>query len=351
MIRHYRQSIDEHAKSIAHLSLSQQKTQANTAIGNFGTPILRIKTDSGDLHSQVTTKKWIPQAMRTAGYVPDVVELSQPYMNMSRSYTVRNGYHSVIGDGIGKFLLGMFNCKCLVLSWPIHSVTQLGVCSWASMRWLDCQSIAERTDFLKNNVSHCIMTQDSIVWVPFGHTVAIIALDIAGDKETPEHDVYHFYAVQNLPSAALAQKLEGKALTAMQTDLLASHKDPDWSEVYTAKPHLSFFPAHIGWLGSLCRSSEALSPGKAEAAERLAITQGEGTPQAADTGDGSQESTQKKPEENDAEATAKESPEGTGQEVSQPLTETDGSKGRRGVKRRKSAASDATEAASLNDID
>ena len=146
-------------------------------------------------------RNWIPERAKSAGLVGDDLEgLGSIFLCRDEAYSMRTGYQHIFADGFGKFFVGLTDqCNCLLLSWPISSVTDLGIASWTFSQFVETMKGKEFLQFFEANVEHHHLNNESVIWVPYGRAVAIVSLPtFAGpnavaksEKVPPNYYMYH----------------------------------------------------------------------------------------------------------------------------------------------------------------
>jgi hypothetical protein len=146
-------------------------------------------------------RNWIPERAKSAGLVGDDLEgLGSIFLCRDEAYSMRTGYQHIFADGFGKFFVGLTDqCNCLLLSWPISSVTDLGIASWTFSQFVETMKGKEFLQFFEANVEHHHLNNESVIWVPYGRAVAIVSLPTfsgpnavaKSEKVPPNYYMYH----------------------------------------------------------------------------------------------------------------------------------------------------------------
>ena len=146
-------------------------------------------------------RNWMPEAAKSAGLVGDDLQgLGSIFLCRDEAYSMRTGYQHIFADGFGKFFVGLTDqCNCLLLSWPISSVTDLGIASWTFSQFVETMKRKEFLQFFEANVEHHHLNNESVIWVPYGRAVAIVSLPTfsgpnavaKSEKVPPNYYMYH----------------------------------------------------------------------------------------------------------------------------------------------------------------
>ena len=146
-------------------------------------------------------RDWMPEGAKSAGLVGDDLEgLGSIFLCRDEAYSMRTGYQHIFADGFGKFFVGLTDqCNCLLLSWPISSVTDLGIASWTFSQFVETMKGKEFLQFFEANVEHHHLNNESVIWVPYGRAVAIVSLPTfsgpnavaKSEKVPPNYYMYH----------------------------------------------------------------------------------------------------------------------------------------------------------------
>ena len=152
-------------------------------------------------------RNWVPEGAKSAGLVgDDLGGLGSIFLCRDEPYSRRSGHHDVFGEGIGKFFVGLNNCNCLLLSWPMSSVTELGIASWTFAKFIETMKKNEFLQFFEAHVQHHHLNDKSVIWVPYGRAVAIVSLPTFAGEESDakvEKVPANYYMYHNFVSTIL----------------------------------------------------------------------------------------------------------------------------------------------------
>jgi hypothetical protein len=152
-------------------------------------------------------RNWMPEAAKSAGLVGDDLQgLGSIFLCRDEPYALRSGYHDVFAEGIGKFFVGLIDCNCLLFSWPMSSVTELGISSWTFVEFVEKMKKKEFLHFFEAHVQHHHLNDKSVIWVPYGRAVAIVSLPtFAGEDSLAKQEKVqaNYYMYHNFVSTIL----------------------------------------------------------------------------------------------------------------------------------------------------
>ena len=153
------------------------------------------------------SRKWLPDSAKRAGLVGDDLQgLGQIWLCRDEPYSLRSGFNNLVADGIGKFFVGLSGCNCLLLSWPMSCVTELGIASWTFSRFVETMKKKEFFQFFQVHVEHHHLNDESVIWVPYGRAVAIVSLPTFSGADSVakvEKVPVNFYMYHNFLSTTL----------------------------------------------------------------------------------------------------------------------------------------------------
>ena len=149
----------------------------------------------------------MPEGAKSSGLVGDDLQgLGSIFLCRDEPYSLRTGYHNVFAEGIGKFFVGLNKCNCLLLSWPMSSVTNLGIASWTFAKSIETLKKKEFLQFFEAHVQHHHLNDESVIWVPYGRAVAIVSLPtFAGEESVAKVEKVpaNYYMYHNFVSTIL----------------------------------------------------------------------------------------------------------------------------------------------------
>ena len=152
-------------------------------------------------------RNWVPEGAKSAGLVGDDLQgLGSIFLCRDEPYSLRTGYYDVFAEGIGKFFVGLPNCNCLLFSWPMSSVTDLGIASWTFAEFVETMKKKEFLQFFEAHVQHHHLNDESVIWVPYGRAVAIVSLPtFAGEDSVAKVEKVpaNYYMYHNFVSTIL----------------------------------------------------------------------------------------------------------------------------------------------------
>jgi hypothetical protein len=137
----------------------------------------RIQIDASVRLPLFEARKWLPPTFTAAGYMPDQQnELGAPCIFRQIPGTVRHSHFSMAWDGMARFIVGTRQCNFVVFAWPSSELLDLGGTCSNTLRFLDNLTKEHFRKFADKHFWTCPVVEGTVVWIPVGWSVAMVAL-------------------------------------------------------------------------------------------------------------------------------------------------------------------------------
>ena len=136
-------------------------------------------------------RSWVPKNL-SANINEDMDCLGSLWLHRMAASTSRAGNQGFIFDSIGRFLFGLDDCQCVVMTWPADKTLLLGAQSWMLYEYLELIKSKDKLDEFLSEVKHFPLKENSAVWIPYGWSCCVAAMPTE-DPGNANHNGVSFY--------------------------------------------------------------------------------------------------------------------------------------------------------------
>lgn len=158
------------------------------ALGKYLSDDMEKKTDSvtqkmniGKDGCSVLGLHWVPDSLKSTGSPENLMGFGAPHMHMFITGSRKVGPEDIPFWGFSQFVVGITGA-CWLVSWPASFATDLSMSVESLFDTVGYQKKDVFTNFFKNAAFHCLVTRNTVAWVPCGHCFTLIPL------QDQEHD-------------------------------------------------------------------------------------------------------------------------------------------------------------------
>jgi len=185
------------------------------------------KVNIGKDGCSVLDLQWVPDSLKVIGQGPEnMMGFGSPHLHMFVTGTRKVGPEDIPFWGFSQFVVGITGA-CWLVSWPASFATDLSLNVELLFDVVAHQKKDVFTNFFQHKVFHCMVTRNTVVWVPCGHCYALIPL------QDQEHDRTVALTVPYM-NVKLMQAAEPVPLRAVR-DVLQKHRTSDYIDVERPK--------------------------------------------------------------------------------------------------------------------
>ena len=125
--------------------------------------------------------QWVPDSLKAIGQPENVMGCGAPHLHMFTTGCHKVGPKDIPFWGFSQFVLGISGA-CWLVSWPVSFATDLSMSVENLFDAVGYQKKDIFTNFFQNTAFHCLVTRNTVAWVPCGHCFTLIPL------QDQEHD-------------------------------------------------------------------------------------------------------------------------------------------------------------------
>lgn len=163
------------------VKMREKATRQQDAEGS-ATIVTRVSVNRTSLKDTA----WVPAIFQETGRMPESLSLlGRPWIWRSGQGHCRHGPADWSAFGVGQFVFG-YEGHSLLFIFNGQHLEQLGIPVTRAVERLEKMSATEFEEFLNgNSMVHCLLKEQSVAWVPYGHCVVAIG-------QTPGHSIGAF---------------------------------------------------------------------------------------------------------------------------------------------------------------
>jgi hypothetical protein len=172
--------------------------------------------------------QWVPDSLKAIGQPENVMGCGAPHLHMFTTGCHKVGPKDIPFWGFSQFILGISGA-CWLVSWPASFATDLSLPVESLFDIVAHQKKDVFTNFFQQKVFHCLLTRNTVAWVPCGHCFTLIPL------QDQEHDRTVALTIPYL-NVNLMHNAETVALHAVR-DVIHKHRNSQHCMDQAAKFH------------------------------------------------------------------------------------------------------------------